>query len=66
MEDFKDDVIEIARVMLRQGYKYKMLKIKFRQYARDNVVKWAHSRRKFFLDIDFVDTIIPKCYNLPG
>ena len=64
LEDFKD-VIELARVMVQQDYKYKMLKIKFRQYARDNVVKWAHFGINF-LYIDFVDSIIPKCYNLPG
>ena len=63
LEDFKDDVIELARVMLQQGYKYHMLKIKFRQFARDNVVKWAHFGINV-LDIDFVDTIIPKCSNL--
>ena len=57
LEDFNDDVIELARVMLQQGYKYHMLKIKFRQFARDNVVKWAHFGINF-LDIDFVDTII--------
>ena len=63
LEDFKDDVIELATVMLQQGYKYHVLKIKFRQLARDNVVKWAHFGINF-LDIDFVDTIIPKCSNL--
>ena len=51
--------------MVRQCYKYKMLTIKFRQYARDNVVKWAHFGINR-LDIDFVDSIIPKYCNLPG
>ena len=43
-----------------------MLKIKFRQYARDNVVKWPNFGKEHRKDIDFVETIIPKCYNLPG
>ena len=39
LKDFKEDVIELAKIMLQQGYKYNMLKIKFRQFARDNIVK---------------------------
>ena len=45
--------------MLQQGFKYNMLKIKFKQFARDNVVRWAHFGTNF-LDTDFINSIIPK------
>ena len=62
LDKFKKDVIELARIMLRQGYKYNMLKIKFRQFARDNVVKWAHFGINF-LEMDFINSIIPRFTN---
>ena len=61
LDNLKKDVIELARIMLRQGYKYNMLKIKFRQFARDNIVKWAHFGINF-LEMDFINSIIPKIY----
>ena len=56
-----ENVIELARIMLRQGYKYNMLKMKFKQFAKNNVAKWAYYGKNF-LDLDFIDTIIPKNY----
>ena len=35
MEDFTKDVNELVTIMLQQGFKHKMLKIKFKQFARD-------------------------------
>ena len=59
LQDFKNDVIELVVIMLQQGFKYNMLKIKFKQFARDNVVRWAHFGTNF-LDTDFINSIIPK------
>ena len=39
LQDFKNDVIKLAVIMLQQGFKYNILKIKFKQFARDNVVR---------------------------
>ena len=56
--DFTKDVNELVTIMLQQGFKHKMLKIKFKQFARDNVVRWTHFGTNF-LDTDFINSIIP-------
>ena len=35
LDDFTKDVNELVTIMLQQGFKHKMLKIKFKQFARD-------------------------------
>ena len=59
LEDFKNDVIELAETMLQQGYKYNMLKTKFKQFALNNIVRWAHFGMDF-LNFDFIESIISK------
>ena len=59
LEDFKNDVIELAVIMLQQGFKY-MLKIIFNWL--DNVVRWAHFGINCFNE-DFINSIIPKHYS---
>ena len=56
LEDFKNNVIELAVIMLQQGF---MLKIKFTQFVQDNVVRWTHFGTNF-LDEDSINSIIPK------
>ena len=57
LEDFKHDVMDLVNILLNQGYKYKMLRIKFKQFARDNIVRWARFGTNF-LDTDFIDSLI--------
>ena len=59
LDDFKKDVIELAETMLQQGYKYNMLKTKFKQFTLNNIVRWAHFGMDF-LNFDFINSIIPK------
>ena len=59
LKDFKQDVIELVKILLHQGFKHKMLRNKFKQFARDNVVRWAHFGTNF-LDADFIDSIITR------
>ena len=36
LEDFKNDDIELAVIIFKKGFKSNMLKIKSKQFARDN------------------------------
>ena len=38
---------------------FKKFRNKFKQFARDNVVRWAHFGTNF-LDADFIDSIITR------
>ena len=57
LEDFNQDVKELVSILLHQGYRYKMLRIKFKQFARDNIVRWVHFGINF-LNAEFIDSLI--------
>ena len=55
-DDFKCNTNELVKILLQQGYKYNMLRIKFKQFAKDNVVRWAHFGVNF-LDAQVIDNL---------
>ena len=42
IEDFKKDVIELVNILKSQGFKLNMLRNKFVQFAKENIVRWSH------------------------
>ena len=56
-DDFKCNTNELVKTLLQQGYKHNMLRIKFKQFSKDNVVRWAHLGMNFLI-VQVIDILI--------
>lgn len=57
IEDFKKDVIELVNILKSQGFKLNMLRNKFIQFAKENIVRWSHFGVNL-ISTDFFNSLI--------